>query len=92
MKNIETIRSDWMYGGHERRSAKPVHEVDFKRYFDQDGRLIYANELRQAIYEGGIEPSIRKIVWRYLLNIYPSHADVQKQIEYIEEVKSIYEK
>ena len=81
-----------MYGGHERRSAKPINENDFKKYFDQQGRLIYANELRQAIYEGGVEPTMRRIIWRHLLNIYPAHSTSQEQIEYLEEVKINYEK
>ena len=88
----ETTLLDWMYGGHERRSAKPVNETDFKKYFDQSGRLIYANELRQAIYEGGVDPSMRKLVWRYLLNIYPSHMTSEEQVAYLDQMKIDYEK
>ena len=81
-----------MYGGHERHSAKPVTEDSFKTYIDSEERLIYANELRQAIYEGGVEPSYRKIVWQYLLNIFPGDMASKERIEYLKDVSNKYEK
>ncbi|CAF1638831.1 unnamed protein product, partial [Adineta ricciae] len=83
---------NWMYGGHERHSAKPVSEDSFEKYIDSEGRLIYANELRQAIYEGGVEPSFRKIVWQYLLNIFPGDMASKERIEYLKDVSNKYEK
>lgn len=84
--------ADWMYGGHDRLCSKPVGENDFKKFLDTDGRLVHANELRQAIYEGGIEPSFRKVVWRHLLNIFPSHMKSFERIEYLNEVSRSYDK
>jgi len=83
---------DWISGGHERHSSKPVGEGDLKRFLDSEGRLIYANELRQAIYEGGVEPSFRKIIWRHLLNIFPINITSRERIEYLKVVSNRYEK
>ncbi|CAF0786836.1 unnamed protein product [Adineta ricciae] len=83
---------NWMYGGHERHSAKPVSEDSFKTYIDSEERLIHATELRQAIYEGGVEPSFRKTVWQYLLNIFPGDMASKERIEYLKDVSNKYEK
>ncbi|CAF2580692.1 unnamed protein product [Rotaria sp. Silwood2] len=88
--SIEFI--DWMYGGHERHSSKPVDENDFRKFLDSEGRLINTNELRQAIYEGGVEPSFRKIIWRHLLNIFPTNMTSSERIEYLKDVSIEYEK
>ncbi len=81
-----------MYGGHERHSSRPVNKVDFKKFLDCDGRLQRANELRQAIYEGGIEPSYRRVVWRHLLNIFPIQMTSLERIDYLKDVAAKYEK
>jgi hypothetical protein len=81
-----------MYGGHERYGSKPVNESDFPKFFDAEGRLEHANELRQAIYENGVEPSFRKVIWRYLLNIFPINMTSPERIEYLTDVSIKYEK
>ncbi|CAF0848812.1 unnamed protein product [Rotaria sp. Silwood1] len=83
---------DWMYGGRERHGSKPVDENDFKKFLDSEGRLIHTNELRQAIYEGGVEPSFRKIIWRHLLNIFPINMTSSERVEYLKDVSIEYEK
>ena len=80
-----------MYGGHDRRHSRPVNEKDFKKYLDGDARLIYVNELRQAIYDGGVEPSFRKVVWRHLLNIFPANLTGLERINYLKYVTMKYE-
>ena len=80
-----------MYGGNERRNSKPLGEGDLKRFLDSQGRLVHANELRQAIYDGGVEPSFRKVVWRHLLNIFPSNMTGVERISYLKYVAIRYE-
>jgi hypothetical protein len=87
---IELI--DWMYGGHERHGSKPLCESDLTKFFDSEGRLDHANEFRQAIYESGVEPSCRKVVWRYLLNIFPINLTSHERNEYLKDVSIKYEK
>jgi len=81
-----------MYGGNERRSSKPIGNDDLKKFLDSDGRLQHPNELRQAIYEGGVEPSFRKVIWRHLLNIFPINMTSLDRIEYLKDVSIKYEK
>ena len=80
-----------MYGGNERRNSRPLGEGDLHKFLDSQGRLVHANELRQAIYEGGIEPSFRKVVWRHLLNIFPSNMTGNERISYQKYVAMRYE-
>ncbi|CAF1421397.1 unnamed protein product [Adineta steineri] len=82
---------NYIYGGHERHRAKPVSENDFKNYLDPEGCIINANELRQAIYEGGVEPAFRKIIWRHLLNIFPVGITSRQRVEYLKDVANKYE-
>jgi hypothetical protein len=79
-----------MYGGAERRNSKPVGDGDMKRFLDNKGRLININELRQAIYEGGVEPSYRKVVWRHLLNIFPLNMTGLERIDYLKCIEIKY--
>ncbi|CAF2746620.1 unnamed protein product [Rotaria sp. Silwood2] len=81
---------NWMYGGSERRSSKPVNDSDMKKFLDNEGRLIYINELRQAIFEGGVEPSYRKVVWRHLLNIFPPNITGLERIDYLKCIEIKY--
>jgi hypothetical protein len=34
--------------------------------------MVKPEELRLSIYQGGIEASLRRVVWRHLLNIFPA--------------------
>ncbi len=87
-----TERLDWMYGGNERRDFKPIGNDDLKKFLDAEGRLKHPNELRQAIYEGGIEPLSRKVIWRHLLNIFGTDMTSLDRVEYLKEVSIKYEK
>jgi hypothetical protein len=80
-----------MYGGTDRRNTKALGENDLKKFLDVDARLIHVNELRQAIYEGGVEPSFRKVVWRHLLNIFPANLTGLERIHYMKYVNMKYE-
>jgi hypothetical protein len=81
-----------MYGGYEGRSSKPVGAGDLKKFLDSEGRLIHTNELRQAIYEVGVEPSCRKVIWLHLLNIFPTNMTNLERKEYLKGVTLQYEK
>lgn len=80
-----------MSGGNDRRHLKPIGETDIKKYMDNEARLIYVNEFRRAVYEAGVEPSFRKIVWRHLLNIFPLNQTGVERINYLKYVQMKYE-
>ncbi|XP_072373479.1 TBC1 domain family member 15 isoform X2 [Scyliorhinus torazame] len=44
----------------------------FPLLFDSDGRLVRESQFRKLIFkEGGVDPSIRKDVWKFLFGMYP---------------------
>ncbi|XP_067886693.1 TBC1 domain family member 15 [Heterodontus francisci] len=44
----------------------------FPLLFDLDGRLVRESQFRKLIFkEGGVDPSIRKEVWKFLFGMYP---------------------
>lgn len=55
----------------DRRKA-PMSFEEFQIYLDKEGRLIDYKGFRESIYLGGVVPSMRIIVWRHLLCVFPS--------------------
>ncbi|XP_058802588.1 TBC1 domain family member 25 isoform X2 [Phymastichus coffea] len=49
----------------------PLTDAEFRKFLDPIGQIIQSKELRAVIYFGGIEPSLRKVVWKHILNVYP---------------------
>jgi len=48
-----------------------MSDAEFHNYMDSDGKLISVRAFRESVYQGGIEPSLRKVAWRHLLNVFP---------------------
>ena len=40
----------------------------WKAHVDSLGRVVRGAELRASIFHGGVDPAIRKDVWKYLLH------------------------
>ena len=68
-----------------------MHFQQFRTYMNNVGELIRARELRLAIYNGGIEPQLRKVVWKHILGVYPSHLNGRERMEYMRQKASEYE-
>ncbi|XP_057376662.1 TBC1 domain family member 15-like [Daphnia carinata] len=51
--------------------GQPLTEVEWQTYFDDEGLIQNSEEIRRKIFSGGIEPSIRSEVWKFLLGYYP---------------------
>lgn len=49
--------------------------------YDKDGRVVNADELRQRIFKGGVEPSIRIDIWKFLLNYYDWNSTFKERTE-----------
>ena len=50
----------------------PLKDNDFRNYLDEEGCLVKPDELRLLVYQIGVEHSLRKVVWKHLLNVYPT--------------------
>ncbi|KAL4226691.1 hypothetical protein ACF0H5_014671 [Mactra antiquata] len=68
----------------------PMTDMEFRNYMDSDGRMIKPEEFRLSIYQGGIEPSLRRVVWRHLLNIYPNDMSGRERFDYMKRKENEY--
>ncbi|XP_011299044.1 TBC1 domain family member 25 [Fopius arisanus] len=74
----------------------PLTDAEFRRFLDPIGQVIHSKDLRAVIYFGGIEPSLRKVVWKHILNVYPEGMSGRERMDYMkrkaQEYQSLREK
>ncbi|XP_062397326.1 TBC1 domain family member 25 [Sardina pilchardus] len=73
----------WSYGEEVKPFKPPLSDGEFHSYLNSLGQLSRPEDLRLRIYHGGVEPSLRKVVWRYLLNVYPDGLTGQERMDYM---------
>ncbi|XP_031733446.1 TBC1 domain family member 25 [Anarrhichthys ocellatus] len=73
----------WSYGEEIKPFKPPLSDAEFHNYLNGQGQLTRPEELRLRIYHGGVESSLRKVVWRYLLNVYPDGLSGQERMDYM---------
>ncbi|XP_067095624.1 TBC1 domain family member 25 [Osmerus mordax] len=73
----------WSYCEDMKPFKPPLSDAEFHSYLNGQGQLYRPEELRLRIYHGGVEPSLRKVVWRYLLNVYPDGLTGQERMDYM---------
>ena len=49
----------------------PLKEFEWRNHLDHEGRVVRTEELWARIFQGGIDPSLRREVWKHLLNVFP---------------------
>ena len=76
--------------GDQIKWKQPLGESEFKHYLDSDGRIIQHAELKQRIFEGGIDFKLRRVIWRYLLNIYPIGLTGMQRVDYMKSLSQQY--
>ena len=59
-------------------------------YLDAVGRLVQPQQFRVAVYQSGVESSLRSVVWRHLLNIYPGDMNGKERFEYVRRKSNEY--
>lgn len=50
---------------------KPLNIQQWTSFLDTEGRISNADAIKFIVFKGGIEPSLRQKVWKYLLKFYP---------------------
>ncbi|XP_060530339.1 TBC1 domain family member 15 isoform X2 [Cylas formicarius] len=50
---------------------RPLSEEQWKSQFNCEGRLEDVEPIKSLIFRGGVQPSIRKEVWKFLLDYFP---------------------
>ncbi|XP_064632249.1 TBC1 domain family member 25-like isoform X2 [Lineus longissimus] len=61
----------------------PMTDQEFHSYLDTEGRLVRPHEFRLSIYKGGVENSLRRVVWRHILNVYPEGLTGQERFAFL---------
>ncbi|XP_061074555.1 TBC1 domain family member 25-like isoform X1 [Conger conger] len=82
----------WTYGEEVKPFKPPLSDTEFHSYLNGQGQLSRPEELRLRIYHGGVEPSLRKVVWRYLLNVYPDGLTGQERMDYMKRKTREYDR
>ena len=73
------------------RSGRPsLSDKEFRSFLDNVGELISPRELRLVIYQGGIEPQLRKVAWKHLLGVYPSGLNGEERLDYMRQKSNEY--
>lgn len=69
----------------------PLTDAEFRRFLDPIGQVTRSKELRAVIYFGGIEPSLRKVVWKHILNVYPDGMSGRERMDYMKRKAQEYQ-
>ncbi|KAL0113787.1 hypothetical protein PUN28_012725 [Cardiocondyla obscurior] len=69
----------------------PLTDAEFRQFLDPIGQVIHSKELRAVIYFGGIEPSLRKVVWKHILNVYPEGMSGRERMDYMKKKAQEYQ-
>lgn len=64
--------------------------MEFRNYQDSSGHLVKPEEFRLSIYQGGVESSLRRVVWRHLLNIFPEGMSGRERFDYMKKKENDY--
>lgn len=70
----------------------PLSDAEFRSFCDSVGQIVQANSLRDVIYSGGIDPSLRRVVWKHILCVYPAGMTGLQRMEYIKRKAAEYRK
>ncbi|CAH1783631.1 unnamed protein product [Owenia fusiformis] len=68
----------------------PMTDAEFHNFMDAVGHLVQPQAFRLSVYQGGVEPSLRKVVWRHLLNIYPEGMNGRERFDYLKSKSQEY--
>ncbi|KPI94721.1 TBC1 domain family member 25 [Papilio xuthus] len=68
----------------------PLNDIEFRSFLDAVGQITNTSKLREVIYCGGIEPSLRKVVWKHILNVYPEGMTGRERMDYIKRKANEY--
>lgn len=68
----------------------PVSDTEFLSFCDSVGQIVQAKSLRKAIYNGGIEPGLRRVVWKEILNVYPEGMTGKQRMDYVKQKSAEY--
>lgn len=69
---------------------QPLSDSEFRSFLDSVGQIVQPHELRKVIYSGGIDPSLRRVVWKHILNVYPDGMTGRERMDYMKKKAAEY--
>ncbi|KAF8770625.1 TBC1 domain family member 25 like protein [Argiope bruennichi] len=61
----------------------PMDDAEYNSLLDKDGRVVNNRELHMSVFRGGVEPSMRPVIWKHLLNVFPQGLTLQERNSYL---------
>ncbi|XP_058452261.1 uncharacterized protein LOC131430959 [Malaya genurostris] len=68
----------------------PLSDAEFRTFCDSVGQIVEPEQLRKVIYLGGIEPSLRRVIWKHILNVYPDGMTGRERMDYMKKKSGEY--
>ncbi|XP_055595832.1 uncharacterized protein LOC129746273 [Uranotaenia lowii] len=68
----------------------PLADAEFRTFCDSVGQIVQSEQLRKVIYLGGIDPSLRRVIWKHILNVYPSGMTGRERMDYMKRKSAEY--
>lgn len=78
----ETI-FQYILNSAEDRQVDPIDDTSLRSFLDSEGRVKSQRDLRIAIYRRGIDSSLRRVIWKHLLNVYPEAYTGQERMDFV---------
>ena len=75
----------------ESPAGPPVTDSMFRSFLNKVGQVVAPREFRLAVYKGGLEPGLRKIAWKHLLNLYPAGLTGGERLAYLKDKSKLYQ-
>ena len=69
----------------------PLNEKQYLSFLDSEGRVRSFRELRITVYRRGLDPGLRKVVWKQLLNVFPPGLTGQQRLDYMKGKCDLYQ-
>lgn len=60
-----------------------MNEELFNSLLDREGRVFSHRKLHLAVYSNGVEPELRPVVWKHLLNVFPHGMTTRERRTYL---------
>lgn len=70
----------------------PLADAEFRTFCDSVGQVVDPAQLRKVIYLGGIDPSLRRVIWKHILNVYPEGMTGRERMDYMKKKSGEYYK
>ncbi|XP_076310845.1 TBC1 domain family member 25-like isoform X2 [Tachypleus tridentatus] len=69
---------------------QPMTDIEYHNYLDGTGRLLQPKELRLSVYQGGLVSSLRKVIWKHILNVYSDGLMAKERTNYLRQKSMEY--